>query len=191
MAIVIVDDHHLFRSGISHIIQSDMPNMRIFTVDSISALLQINEFTPLLIIMDLHLPDGDALGAMPTIRMRWPDCRLMAVTSDGDPTRMQQASQCGMEGYVVKSEPPERLLQVIRYLLPDAGEQADGGQLTRRQLEILRLMAQGLSNKAVGRALDISEFTVRGHVQALFKALQVTRRGEAVHVAQKAGLLQV
>ncbi len=190
--VISIDDHSLFRTGIELIVKGAFPSARFASFASLGQALEQQPSAPDVVLLDLHLEGVGGHDAIPLIKLRWPTCAIVVVTSEQDQAQIDRALRQGGDAAVLKSEPPERFISAIRAAAPT--QPAGAGTrsavaLSPRQLEVLRHLQEGLSNKAIARRLDISEFTVRGHVQQILKALDVASRAQAVFAAQKAGIL--
>jgi DNA-binding NarL/FixJ family response regulator len=176
------------------------------------ALLQ--QGVPDVLVVDLGLPDGNGTELIRRATKLRPDCDALVVTVFGDDQHVVEAIEAGATGYILKDSPPGELARCIRELRaggspispsiarrllarmrgparPDAtpGQAPEGGPLTEREAEILRLVAKGLSFAEVGGTLEISAHTVVAHVKKIYRKLSVHSRGEAVFEATQLGLL--
>src|SRR5262249_48348418 len=135
---------------------------------------------------------------------RFPTTPVVVISASADSARVKQALDRGAQGFIPKSTPPDVILSALRLIfsggvyVPASVMQDEGGaaatraaapSLTSAQARVLGLLARGQSNKEIGRALDISDNTVRAHVSAILRALDVTNRTEAAAVARQRGLL--
>lgn len=148
----------------------------------------------------MQLDGLNGLDGMTLLKRKWPSAKIMMVSAIQDAHVVRTAMERGAQGFICKAEPPARMLEMIARILAgqtmtgDPSPPAIGGGsqkvvLTPRQYEVLDLICQGLSNKMIGRRLNLSENTVRGHVQATLAALQVASRSEAAFVARREGLI--
>ena len=172
-----------------------------------------------LILLDLALPDRDGLSVLPELRGLAPAIPLVVLSASENPADVQCALQAGAAGYIVKSCSSHELITALRLVLagdvyipptllaalaslPSAStplvsvqiptvwvEEGGEGGLTPRQVEVLRLMGQGLSNKSIGKRLDLAEGTVKLHVTAILRALNAGNRTQAVIEASRRGLI--
>lgn len=172
-----------------------------------------------LILLDLALPDRDGLSVLPELRGLAPAIPLVVLSASENPADVQCALQAGAAGYIVKSCSSHELITALRLVLagdvyipptllaalaslpsastplasvqiPSVGVEEGGeGRLTSRQMEVLRLMGQGLSNKSIGKRLDLAEGTVKLHVTAILRALKAGNRTQAVIEASRQGLI--
>lgn len=194
-AILLIDDHSLFRAGIAMVLANGLQDVEIHQAASLEQALRLSEIAPTLILLDVQLQGLSGLEGIGLLLRKWPATRIVVVSAYDMPDRIEQARERGAVGFLSKTENPERLLQNVQMLLRDgaASMEVTGtkslASLTPRQLEVLDLLSQGLSNKMIGRRLSLSEHTVRGHVQATLAALSVASRSEAVFVARRQGLI--
>lgn len=201
--ILIADDHELFREGL-RVVLDLRPDFEVVAeaanvAETVAAHAQ---HQPDLTLLDLQLPDGTGIDALKIIRKTQPDARvLMLTTYDGDED-IHRAMTAGASGYLLKSIPSKQLEAAIRaviegrqYLPPAVAERlaerAAFQILTARELEILALVARGLSNKDVARVLAANEFTVKAHVRNILAKLGVETRTEAAILAVQRGLVQI
>lgn len=152
-----------------------------------------------LILLDVQLQGSNGLDGIAQLKRRWPTARIVMLSAVQDGQVIRNAFNRGADGFICKAEAPTRMLELVAQAL--TGEQLPGHdqwlddtadtspKLTPRQYEVLDLLCQGLSNKMIGRRLNLSENTVRGHVQATLAALQVSSRSEAAFVARRQGLV--
>jgi DNA-binding NarL/FixJ family response regulator len=207
----IVDDHSIVRRGLRAMLDQE-PDLRVVgdagTVQS--AVTMIAQARPDVVLMDLKLTaDGgcDGLGLCATVVDRFPESRILVLTSFADEWLVREAIREGAKGYVVKDVDLTELVRAIRavqrgesafdsrsasavvsWLRREPGAEATG-QITPREREILALLAKGLSNVAIGKRLYISDTTVKFHVTNLMHKLGAKRRAEAVYAASKLGLI--
>jgi two-component system, NarL family, nitrate/nitrite response regulator NarL len=194
-AILIIDDHALFRSGIVSMLSTAFDRIPIFDSASLHEALALEAAAPTIILLDIQLSGLSGLEGMGLLQQRWPAARIVVVSALDLPDTVDAALARGACAFLSKTDRPERMMTVLREVLdqtpaaPSAGGLACPA-LTPRQAEVLGLVGRGLSNKMIGRRLGLSEHTVRGHVQGLLLALGVTRRAEAVFKAQQLGLIR-
>lgn len=201
--ILIADDHELFREGL-RVVLDLRPDFEVVAeaanvAETVAAHVR---HQPDLTLLDLQMPDGTGIDALRIIRKAQPDARvLMLTTYDGDED-IHRAMAAGASGYLLKSIPSIQLEAAVRaviegrqYLPPAVAERlaerAAFQELTARELEILALIARGLSNKDVARVLVANEFTVKAHVRNILAKLGVETRTEAAILAVQRGLVQI
>ena len=207
MRIVLADDHPIYRSGMVQILADLFPDATIEEAGdahALNALLDTRD-APDLIVSDLLFPGFDYLRDLKVLRQRFSLCPIIAVSMLNDTQKVDQIMDLGVNGFISKSVPAHDMVQAIRNVMEgqievcisDAGVTFDPGmisrpisldELTPRQIEILRLLRHGLSNKEIARELDLSPFTVRSHVSALMKNLGVSNRAAASAIAASFGL---
>lgn len=200
--ILVAEDHTVVRDGIVAILKQE-PDMQIVgdTSDGQQAIELWQRHRPDICLMDLRMPIVNGVSAIERIRAIEPTANIIVLTTyDGDED-IYRAMRAGAKSYLLKDVRREELFQCIRsvhagrsYLLPSVAaklaERLAFEDLTPREREVLQLLAQGRSNKLIGAELSISEVTVKSHVQALFRKLNVLSRTEAIAVAERKGLLR-
>jgi DNA-binding NarL/FixJ family response regulator len=212
MKILVVDDHALFREGIQHVL---------FRLgDTVSVLQAADEPTALgiarenrdlaLILLDLKLGIGSGMTALSALRHELPVTPVVILSGSENEADIRSSLQGGARGYITKASTSQVMLPALQlvlsgglYLPPNmlhaAGELNRLRPLpvpayeimTRRQLDVLGLLATGMSNKDIARALAMANGTVRTHVTAIFKALHVVNRTQAVNEARRQGLVNL
>lgn len=197
-SILLIDDHALFRSGIAMVLEAGLGEADIGEAGSLEQALQESEIEPDLIMLDVQLQGVSGLEGMASLRRKWPLAKIVVVSAFDLPDIISEAVEKGAFAFISKTERPERMLAQVRSLLDGqdaapalvhrSGE--DRPRLTPRQAEVLDLLCQGLSNKMIGRRLNLSEHTVRGHVQATLATLGVSSRSEAAFAARRLGLVR-
>ena len=201
--ILIADDHELFREGLRVVLDLRPDFEVVAEAASVAETIAAHaQHQPDVTLLDLQMPDGTGIDALKIIRKAQTDARvLMLTTYDGDED-IHRAMSAGASGYLLKSIPSKQLEAAVRavidgrqYLPPAVAErlaERDAFQtLTTRELEILALIARGLSNKDVARVLAANEFTVKAHVRNILAKLGVETRTEAAILAVQRGLVQV
>lgn len=201
MRILLVDDHEIFREGLRAVLDLK-PNCEVVaeagTVQS--AIKAYFTHRPDVTLMDVRLPDGTGVDALEKILVDAPSARiLMLTTSDGDED-IHRAMSRGASGYLFKSIPGSQLVEALvavhegRCYLPPAvrerlSERAAFEELTRKETEVLGLIAKGLTNKDIARLLGSSEFTIKAHVRNILGKLGVEARTEAAMLAVQRGII--
>jgi NarL family two-component system response regulator LiaR len=210
--VLIVDDHAVVREGLRTFLELQ-DGMQIVgeAVDGEHAVEQALALLPDVILMDLVMPRLDGVSAMRELRTRAPRARVIVLTSFLDDERLLPAIQAGAAGYLLKDVEPAELARAVRaahagdaILDPTAAARvvraiADGAapavplapeRLTKREHEVLALIAQGRSNKRIAFELEISEKTVKAHVGHLLAKLGVADRTQAALLAVQQGLVE-
>ncbi len=201
--VLIVDDHSIVRQGLATIIDRD-PEMTAIAQaeDGQQAIDLFREYQPDVTLMDLRMPQVSGVEAITAICAEFKPARIIVLTTyDGDED-IYRGLQAGAQGYLLKDAKPNELLNAIRmvhrgqkYIPPDVGaklvQRMSNPELSDRELEVLRLMAQGMSNLDIGTALTIGESTVKSHVNRILSKLGVNDRTQAVIVAVKRGIVSL
>jgi DNA-binding NarL/FixJ family response regulator len=208
MKILVVDDHVLIREALRGVLKELKGDATVFEAsDSRQAMALVAEHTDLgLILLDLNLPDRDGFAVLSEVRTRYPTISVVVLSGQQDRSSVVKALDLGALGYIPKSGQREVMVSALQlvfsggiYIPPEILVRSDQPPamsaaatrlrqgatpaelgLTGRQLDVLALMMQGKSNKAICRVLDLAEPTVKNHVTAILKALKVTNRTEAV-----------
>jgi two-component system NarL family response regulator len=201
--VLLVDDHALFRTGVANIINRE-PDLRVVAEagNGVEAIEAYVRHRPDVTVLDLRMPVMEGVEAVRRIREHDPGARVIVLTTYDTDDEISQALKAGAKAYVLKDIAAEQLLACIRdvlagktYIAPAAAaklaETVTRVQLTPRELSALRLLADGKANKEIASELDISERTVKTHLEHLFAKLGVTSRTEAVKVATRRGLVRL
>ncbi|MFN0154077.1 MAG: response regulator [Gaiella sp.] len=202
--ILIVDDHPLTRDALAALLQQHAFQVVGQASDGEEAIELARELEPDLILLDLTMDGMDGLTALPLIREASPDSEVVILTASGTEENLLAAIRAGAAGYLLKSEPPERIASFLRGVV--VGEAAlsgsvarslldrvrDGGRLgggvpemiadrlSAREVEVLLLLDDHLTTDEIASRLYISEHTVRSHVKSLLRKLNVSSRREAL-----------
>jgi DNA-binding NarL/FixJ family response regulator len=202
--ILLVDDHPLTRSALSGLLMQHGFDVVGEAEDGGAAVERAAELGPDLILLDLSMPGVDGLTALPRLREAAPHCEVVVLTASGTEENLLGAIRAGAAGYLLKSEPPERIVgflrgvangeaalsgTVARRLLEQV--RSNGGRgtgvpdsiaavLSARELEVLLLLDEHLTTDEIAKRLFISEHTVRSHVKSLLRKLGVSSRREAL-----------
>jgi NarL family two-component system response regulator LiaR len=209
--VLIADDHAVVREGLRTLIGSEA-GMQVIgeAVDGIEVVVKARALQPDIIIMDLVMPRADGLEAIAEITSEIPNARILVLTSFAEDERIFSAIKAGALGYLLKDSLPRELLQSIRDVyhgklclhpsiavklirelndppaLPPTQE-----PLTARELDVLRLVARGLTNQQIGDQLTISEWTVITHVRNILGKLHLTNRTQAALFALREGIAKL
>ena len=205
MKILIADDHALFRGGLKLQLIDLGPEVEIFEAGDFNLMLdKMVGLRPDMIIADLGMPGVPWRKALAQIRA-WDQQVFIVVLSANDMVpNVREAIRLGANGFISKSEVPQMMIAALKlimcggiYVPPQFVEQSamgvvpvsGDGCVTTRQMEVLRLLAEGLSNKQIAYRLQLTEGTVKLHVAAVLKSLAANNRTQAVATAQRVGLL--
>lgn len=210
--LIIVDDHKLFREGIKALLAvTDDIEIVGEAEDGATAMKRIRELEPDVILMDINMPGLNGIRVTEQILAQHPQTRIIMLTMLEDDASIFHAMRAGVRGYLLKGAEPEEVLSVIRavaegqalfgpaiatrlmnYFKELNTKPAVSGtpfpELTERELEILRLISQGLNNQQITQKLVLSPKTVRNHITSIFSKLQVADRAQAIVRAREAGL---
>jgi DNA-binding NarL/FixJ family response regulator len=202
--ILIVDDHPLTRSALGTLLRQQGFDVVGEAADGESAIALVGELAPDLVLLDLSLPGMNGLEALPRLRDAAPGAEVVVLTASGTEDNLLGAIRGGAAGYLLKSEPPERIVEFLRGVargeaalsgsiarrlletVRDTGGRQTGvpdsiaADLTAREVEILLLLDERLETDEIAKRLYISEHTVRTHVKSVLRKLGVSSRREAV-----------
>jgi DNA-binding NarL/FixJ family response regulator len=203
IGVLIADDHSVVREGLASLIKRKSDMVVIGEASNGKEAVDLwRKHRPDVTLLDLRMPELDGVGALKEIRGHDEKARVIVLTTfDGDED-IYRAIQAGAKGYLLKDTPREALLDCIRrvhagetfvpvHLAAKLAQRVSSEALSGREIDVLRLMAQGKSNKEIGSALFISEGTVKSHVKGIFAKLDVISRTEAVANASRRGLIQL
>jgi DNA-binding NarL/FixJ family response regulator len=211
MQILLADDHPLFREGVKPVLLKLDGQVEILeAIDYPSAYAITAQHTEMdLALLDLNMPGGTGIEGITQFRSRFPHIPLIVLSAADRPDEVRQVLAAGAMGYISKASAPAVILSAMHLVLaggvyappellsaqsvapilhPVSPSGPRLASLTERQLEVLRLMGQGMSNRQIAEAFHLTEGTVKIHVTAVLRALDASNRTEAVLVAQKAGL---
>jgi DNA-binding NarL/FixJ family response regulator len=214
MKLLLVDDHALLRDGLALLMAQEFAGLQVLQAGSVAeahAALEAHGDVRL-VLLDLGLPDGDGVEALPQLREAAPMALLVALSADERRETVLAAIAAGAAGYIPKSSQSGAMLRALRVVLAGgvylpaavleqrASERpgapaadipqrcAEDLGLSPRQVDVLKLLVEGKSNKLIARDLAMSESTVKTHLEALFRRLSVNSRTQAVVAAARLGL---
>ena len=200
--VMLADDHLVVRMGLASVLKFEKGLEGVAQVEAgKQAVEPWRELRPDVTVMDLRMPVLDGIAATAAIRAENPAARILILTTYEDPHEIRRALDAGALGCLLKNASQTLLAKAIRdvhegrpFIMPEIEarlrEQEQQPSLTERQLEILRLLARGLTNKDIARQFGITSDGVKAHLTALFAKLGVADRTEAVAVALRARLLR-
>jgi len=200
--IVIADDHTVVREGLAAILgmQRDMQIVA-EAGDGEEACAAFEQHLPDVLLLDLRMPKMDGLDVVRAIRAKHPNARIVIITTYAGDEDIFRSLKAGAMGYLLKDAPRQKIIEAVRTVsageqyIPSAialkaAEHALKPQVTPREVEVLRRMARGESNKEIGAALFISEGTVKTHVKSVLAKLEATSRTEAAAIGRRRGLIR-
>jgi two-component system nitrate/nitrite response regulator NarL len=212
MKLLIVDDHPVLREGLAALLRQAGPDTAVLLAGDGGEGLSIAEAHLDLdaVILDLAMPGVVGMSAILEFGKRRPQLPVIVLSSSEDPRDVRRALASGALGYIPKSASPQTLLAALQFVLSGNvyvptllldetgavpagtagdGRPAAGARLTERQIDVLKLLCDGHSNKEIGRMLGLSDKTVKAHVTAIFKTLNVVNRMQAAAAARQAALI--
>ncbi len=201
--VLIADDHPIVRMGLAGMVAANSALSLVGQADSgEAAVQQYRQLRPDLVLMDLRMPGLDGVAAIEAIRTLDATARIIILTTFDGEEDIYRGLRAGAKAYLLKDAPHEQITDCIqavmrgqRYLPPPLAlklaDRLEADALSRRELEVLRHLATGMSNKEIARVTGITEGTVKFHVTAVMAKLAVKSRTEAVAVAIRRGLIAV
>jgi DNA-binding NarL/FixJ family response regulator len=201
--ILSVDDHLLLREGIAAVLEAQ-PDMTLIgqAANGCEGLELFRQQQPDVTLMDLRMPDMSGIQVIARIRAEFPAARIIVLTTYAGDVQAVEALKAGASGYLLKNMLRKELLETIRaihagkrhvppQIAQEIAEHAVDEALTEREVQILKCVAAGISNKLIGVELAISESTVKAHMKNILPKLGATGRTHAVMIALKRGILDV
>lgn len=214
--VLLVDDHALFRDGMRYVLQQLADEVEILDTGNFTEALQlVKENADIdLALLDLNMPDSEGVPSLQLFHQRFPEVPLVVVSGSDQRDDIENVMNLGAMGFISKMSPSKVMLSALRivldggvYVPPQLLQQVvaklETGQalsdkrsqragkygLTPRQLEVLQFIGAGLNNKDISKKLDLAEGTVKIHVAAIYQALHVGTRVEAVATARRFGFI--
>ncbi|MBC8518944.1 MAG: response regulator [Gammaproteobacteria bacterium] len=211
MKVLLIDDHTLFRTGIGALLQGHDIQLAAAVGTGKEGLQLVTELEPDIVLLDLRMPEMDGIEVLSELKKREPSLPVVMLTTSEEESDLLSALQSGAQGYLLKDMEPEELVSSLERALngevvvapsmtPLLARVAQGeilkthqrddlkALLTPREYEILLHLAEGQSNKVIGRELDISDGTVKLHVKSILRKLDVHSRVEAAVIAVERGI---
>lgn len=211
--VLLADDHTMFREGLRRILQTEPDIVVVGEAQTgEEATAQVERITPDVVLMDIRMPGIGGVRATWLIRQAHPETRVIVLTAHRQDELVLQAMAAGARGYVLKEAPSAQLIDAIRKVhrgealldptdlcqvlnefqrLSARPRKDPFAELTPRQLDILRLVARGATNREIASELSLSEKTVKNNLSIIFRALQVDSRTEAAIYAIRQGLVSL
>ncbi len=204
ITIVLADDHTVVRNALRLLLDAE-PDFEVVAEagDAETAIRYVRGHKPNVLILDLNMPGRPSLDAVPDVREASPETEIVVLTMQNEPAFARRALQAGVRGYVLKEAADAELVQAVHsaaagdtYLQPAlgarlaAGNSEEGGELSERERDVLRLIALGYTNAEVAEQLYISIRTVESHRAHIQQKLRLTSRAELVRYALEHGLVE-
>ncbi len=216
ITVLLADDHVLVRQGIRRFLEA-AGDIEVIgeAADGLETLEQLTRLQPDVVILDLHMPRLSGIEVAQGIRARYPQIRILVLTADDEDPQILSLLKSGAHGYVLKTASIEEVIRAVREVYAgnvalspqvaakflrqvtpatpggDTGSSVPIEVPTTREIAVLRLAAQGMTNREIGQALSISHRTVQGHLANLYGKLNVNTRTEAVTEALRLGWITV
>ena len=206
ITVVLADDHAVVRSALRMLLEEESGIQVVAEAgDAASALRYVNGHRPAVLILDINMPGGSGLTAVPQIRSECPETQIVMLTMQDETSAAREALQAGVLGYILKEAASDELVKAVRlaaegktYLQPELGarlaaepEVASPDDLSERETEVLRLIALGHTNNEIADGLYLSVRTVESHRAHIQQKLGLTSRSELVRYALDRGLIEV
>lgn len=205
ISVVLADDHAVVRSALRMLLETEAGIAVVAEAESAaSAVRYVGGHRPAVLILDINMPGGSGLAAVPEIRATSPETEIVVLTMQEETASARQALQAGVLGYILKEAASEELVKAVRlaaegktYLQPELGarlaaepELPPPDNLSGRELEVLRLIALGHTNNEIAEGLFLSVRTVESHRAHIQQKLGMTSRAELVRYALDRGLIE-
>lgn len=208
---MIADDHSMIREGLKQLLELD-DNLKVVAeaADGNETLKKLDEYNVDVLLLDINMPNMNGLEALKHIRISNFDIKVLILTIHNEIDYLLKAVDIGCDGYVLKDSDSNLLRKAIytvyegeKFVQPSLTPMLNAGligrveiddklnELTRREIEVLKLIAEGLFNKEIASRLDISERTVKNHVSNIFKKIEVSDRTQAAVYAIKNNLINL
>ena len=201
--VLTVDDHALLREGIAALVNVE-PDMKLVAEASNGheAIEKFRLYRPDVTLMDLQMPGLNGIEAINAIRSEFPNARIIVLTTYTGDVQVVRALQAGARGYILKGHVHTELMETIRAvhagqkripgdIAAELAEHLADDNLTQREIDVLRLIAAGNSNKLIADRLSLTEATIKGHVSNILSKLGANDRAHAVTIGLKRGIIDL
>lgn len=203
LRILVADDHLVYRIGIRSLLSNE-PGMKVIgeASDGLSAITLYRQLRPDVMLLDLRMPQEGGIAVVETIHAEFPEGRILIVTSYQTEEEIFRVLRAGALGYILKDMGREMLIEAIRsvsagvrWISPTIqrqfAERSLRETLTAREVEVMKLLARGLTNREIAGVFQIAESTVKNHVNSLLAKLEVSDRTEAVTLCLVRGIVRI
>lgn len=196
--LLLVEDHAALREGLALLIRTRAADIEVLEAGSLIQALSVLSLHPdvALVLLDMALPDAQGVAALHQIRQRYATVPVMVLSAHDDMAQVAEALEAGARGFLSKRVDAQGLLSSVHSILSGQPGSSPASVMTtppiefsERQWDVLRLLVAGKPNKVISRELALSEATVKTHLQAVFRKLQVSTRTQAVVALSKLGLM--
>lgn len=211
--VIIADDHALIREGLKKLLELE-PTIEVvaLAVDGKSAIEMVDRHEPDIVLLDINMPNMNGMECLKILKKDYKETKVIMLTIHEDAEYLIETVNMGAEGYVLKDADVSQLIDAINkvvngeiYIHPSLSgvlvkeykrkevtyNDLSKRRLTRRELEVLKLVAQGINNKEISETLFISEKTVKNHISSIFKKLNVNDRTQAALYAIKHNVTKI
>lgn len=202
MNLLVVDDHPIFRQGLRMLLRTISGELQVDEAGDTTQALEIARARPCdIVLLDLKLPGINGMAALETFRDLLPGIPVVVVSGESEPGAVREAIERGAVGFIPKSLPPERFVEALTQVLdrkiylpaealrpPRGAASGSVPELTARQMDVVRRVVLGRSNKEIARDLGLSAETVKSHLTRAMRALDASNRTELVYIAARRGL---
>jgi DNA-binding NarL/FixJ family response regulator len=201
--VLTVDDHSLLRKGIAALVNAE-PDMKLIAEASNGqeAIESFRLHRPDVTLMDIQMPSFNGIEAIARIQSEFPDARIIVLSTYTGDAQVVKALRAGARAYILKGHVHRELLETIRAvhgglkkippdIAAELAEHATDDELTQREIDVLRLIAAGNSNKLIADHLSIGEATVKSHVTNILSKLGANDRAHAVTIGLKRGIIEL
>ncbi|GAB6174399.1 response regulator transcription factor [Paradesulfitobacterium aromaticivorans] len=218
MKLMLVDDHPLFLEGLQYLLETHGIGVAGVAINGREAYAKARILEPDIILMDIRMPDVSGLDALKLIKAEMPEIKIVMLTTSEEDEDLFEAIKCGASGYLLKNTNAQELVERLTDLEKDeiplspglaakllrefrrsdannhktSPQTVDGTKrenLTQRQLEVLRMIAEGIAYRDVGKSLGLSERTVKYHVERILELLHLENRAQVIAYAARRGLV--